>query len=123
MVHFILPKEVGGVQFGGLERKVVFFDLDCRFDVLRLSQILTQRISEICGKYPLGCDFFLFMIILKKLTTFCLGSIGKISFDKLFCDCMNRFLYVRCYNSSEFLSSLKAGISFLIEFFVMLLSI
>ncbi|KAJ3707690.1 hypothetical protein LUZ61_011395 [Rhynchospora tenuis] len=83
VVHFILPKEWGGTQFGGTESKVVFFDLDCRFDVLRLSQLLTHRINETCG------------------------SIGQIAFDKLFNDCMSRFLYVRCYSSSDFLSSLK----------------
>ncbi|KAF3331971.1 DNA repair protein XRCC2 isoform X3 [Carex littledalei] len=83
VVHFILPKEWGGIQFGGLERKAVFFDLDCRFDVLRLSQFLTNRINETCG------------------------SISKAAFDKLFHSCMNRFLYVRCYSSYEFLSSLK----------------
>ncbi|KAJ1703224.1 hypothetical protein LUZ63_003003 [Rhynchospora breviuscula] len=83
VVHFILPKEWGGIHVGGMESKAVFFDLDCRFDVLRLSQILTHRITETCG------------------------SIGQIAFDKLFHDCMSRFLYVRCYSSSEFLSSLK----------------
>ncbi|XP_078182303.1 homolog of X-ray repair cross complementing 2 (XRCC2) isoform X4 [Carex rostrata] len=82
VVHFIMPKEWGGIQFGGLERKAVFFDLDCRFDVLRLSQLLTHRINETC-------------------------SISKAAFDKLFHSCMNRFLYVCCYSSCEFLSSLK----------------
>ncbi|KAJ3677884.1 hypothetical protein LUZ60_001687 [Juncus effusus] len=83
VVHFILPKEFEGIQFGGLERKVLFFDLDCKFDVLRLSQILSHRIDDFCG------------------------SIDKLAVEKLFRECMNRFLYIRCYSSSEFLKALK----------------
>ncbi|XP_078182301.1 homolog of X-ray repair cross complementing 2 (XRCC2) isoform X2 [Carex rostrata] len=110
VVHFIMPKEWGGIQFGGLERKAVFFDLDCRFDVLRLSQLLTHRINETCVDYNFfGCNFYSFspFIVIIKLTIFCSGSISKAAFDKLFHSCMNRFLYVCCYSSCEFLSSLK----------------
>ncbi|URD78077.1 DNA repair protein XRCC2 [Musa troglodytarum] len=48
-VHCILPREWRGLRFGGLERMVIYFDLDCRFDVLRLSQILKHRIQEVLG--------------------------------------------------------------------------
>lgn len=40
----ILPKEWKGVHYGGLERKVLYFDLDCRFDVERLAQLLRHHI-------------------------------------------------------------------------------
>ncbi|XP_047249961.1 DNA repair protein XRCC2 homolog isoform X3 [Capsicum annuum] len=43
-INCILPKEWKGVNYGGLERLVMFVDLDCRFDVLSLSRSLKQRI-------------------------------------------------------------------------------
>lgn len=52
-VHCILPKEWKGIRFGGLERIVIYFDLDCRFDVHRLNQILKHRIREVLGKHCL----------------------------------------------------------------------
>ncbi|CAL5368184.1 unnamed protein product [Camellia sinensis] len=45
-VSCILPKEWNGVTYGGLEHLVMFIDLDCRFDVLRLLQSLRHRIME-----------------------------------------------------------------------------
>jgi DNA-repair protein XRCC2 len=50
-VHCILPKEWEGIYFGGLGKAVMFLDLDCRFDVLRLAQILKSRIAECCSKF------------------------------------------------------------------------
>ncbi|KAL2231888.1 UNVERIFIED_CONTAM: DNA repair protein XRCC2 [Sesamum indicum] len=44
-INCILPKEWKGVQYGGLERPVLFVDLDCRFDVLSLSHALERRIT------------------------------------------------------------------------------
>jgi len=43
-VNCILPKEWKGVFYGGLEQWVMFIDLDCRLDVLRLVQLLKHRI-------------------------------------------------------------------------------
>ncbi|KAG5628930.1 hypothetical protein H5410_000647, partial [Solanum commersonii] len=43
-INCILPKEWKGVNYGGLERLVMFVDLDCRFDVLSLSRLLKQQI-------------------------------------------------------------------------------
>ncbi|KAL3845622.1 hypothetical protein ACJIZ3_003025 [Penstemon smallii] len=84
VVNCILPKEWKGVQYGGLERAVLFVDLDCRFDVLSLSRALELRIT---GGSTKG---------------------NKHEYDKeLFAACMRRFLYIRCYNSFEFLSILK----------------
>ncbi|XP_051139142.1 DNA repair protein XRCC2 homolog isoform X2 [Andrographis paniculata] len=45
-INCILPKEWKGVQYGGLERAVLFVDLDCRFDVFSLSRALERRIAE-----------------------------------------------------------------------------
>jgi hypothetical protein len=50
-VQCILPKEWEGIYFGGLGRAVMYLDLDCRFDVLRLAQILRNRIAEGCRKF------------------------------------------------------------------------
>ncbi|XP_066166276.1 DNA repair protein XRCC2 homolog isoform X2 [Oryza sativa Japonica Group] len=47
-VQCILPKEWKGTYFGGLGKVVMYLDLDCRFDVLRLAQILRNRIGECC---------------------------------------------------------------------------
>ncbi|KAM0960967.1 hypothetical protein ACFX13_020722 [Malus domestica] len=80
-VNCILPKEWNGVHYGGLERLVMFLDLDCRFDILRLSEMLKLRIME---------------------------PNGSMNYDEgLFNLCMRRFLYVRCYDSLQFLATLK----------------
>ncbi|XP_004298620.1 PREDICTED: DNA repair protein XRCC2 homolog [Fragaria vesca subsp. vesca] len=80
-VNCILPKEWNGVHYGGLERLVMFIDLDCRFDVTRLSEMLKHRIME-----PIGSMY---------------------DHEELYAACMSRFLYVRCYDSLEFLATLK----------------
>ncbi|XP_017697182.1 DNA repair protein XRCC2 homolog isoform X2 [Phoenix dactylifera] len=104
-VHCILPEEWKGIRFGGLERMVMYFDLDCRFDVLRLSQILKHRIMEAYksanstywednGEYQ--------KYDATEITQMCFCD------DELFLACMRRFLYIRCYSSFEFLAALKA---------------
>ncbi|XP_019236279.1 PREDICTED: DNA repair protein XRCC2 homolog isoform X2 [Nicotiana attenuata] len=77
-INCILPKAWKGINYGGLERLVMFVDLDCRFDVLGLSQSLKQRIIK-ANEYD----------------------------QELFAVSMRRFLYIRCYDSSEFLATLK----------------
>ncbi|XP_064946589.1 DNA repair protein XRCC2 homolog [Musa acuminata AAA Group] len=92
-VHCILPREWRGLRFGGLERMVIYFDLDCRFDVLRLSQILKHRIKEVLG----------------STNNFGHGvQEGSQEYDdELLLACMRRFLYIRCYDSYEFIAALK----------------
>ncbi|KAG5123866.1 hypothetical protein AAZX31_11G102400 [Glycine max] len=66
--------------YGGLDHLVLFLDLDCRFDIARFSQLLIHRITQH----------------------------GTDSYDKtLYALCMARFLYVRCYDSFEFLHTLR----------------
>ncbi|KAL6840127.1 hypothetical protein ACP4OV_029937 [Aristida adscensionis] len=98
-VQCILPKEWEGIYFGGLGKAVVYLDLDCRFDVLRLAQILRNRIAEGYGS-----------------THSKHGELEKddakdkfrcSSDNMLFSECMQRFLYVSCYNSPEFIAALK----------------
>ncbi|PIA41023.1 hypothetical protein AQUCO_02300063v1 [Aquilegia coerulea] len=79
-ISCILPKEWKGVHYGGLERLVLYFDLDSRFDIQRLSQSLNHHILQ---------------------------TNGSVYDEELFLACMRRFLYVRCYNSIEFLATLK----------------
>nr|GMD79320.1 DNA repair protein XRCC2 homolog isoform X1 [Ipomoea batatas] len=89
-INCILPKEWKGVHYGGLERTVMFIDLDCRFDVLSLSGSLKQRILKANGKS---------MQCLKE---------ADAEYDKeLFAESMRRFLYIRCYDSIQFLATLK----------------
>ncbi|XP_044977559.1 DNA repair protein XRCC2 homolog isoform X1 [Hordeum vulgare subsp. vulgare] len=98
-VQCILPKEWEGVHFGGLGKAVMYIDLDCRFDVLRLAQILRKRIAAGCGSvHPTNEEFEID------------GSKDEFHSleSTLFSDCMKRFLYVRCYNSSELIDALKS---------------
>ncbi|KDP34460.1 hypothetical protein JCGZ_11931 [Jatropha curcas] len=75
-IDCILPKD-----YGGCGRLVLFIDLDCRFDILRLSQMLKNRIIQVTP---------------------------NVTYDeKLFEACMRRFLYIRCYDTLEFLAALK----------------
>ncbi|XP_078447261.1 homolog of X-ray repair cross complementing 2 (XRCC2) [Wolffia australiana] len=96
-VHCILPKDWNGVHFGGMERLVAYFDLDCRFDVLRLSNALRCRIKDALSEGEIGA-----------------GPVNRhqrvgdhYKIEELLLVCMRRFLYIRCYSSSEFLSALK----------------
>ncbi|KAJ8752389.1 hypothetical protein K2173_004025 [Erythroxylum novogranatense] len=86
-INSILPKEWDGVHYGGLEQLVIFIDLDCRFDVLRLSQLLRIRILQANNNWS--------------------KSNATSSDQNLFALCMRRFLYTRCYDSLEFLATLK----------------
>lgn len=45
-ISCILPKTWNGIHYGGLGKVVLFLDLDCRFDVLRLSQMLKHRLLQ-----------------------------------------------------------------------------
>ncbi|XP_042471223.1 DNA repair protein XRCC2 homolog [Zingiber officinale] len=102
-VHCILPKEWKGIRFGGLERIVIYFDLDCRFDVRRLTQILKFRILGVLGSingsnraHQEGFQEYHGE-----------ASIMNSVYDELIVACMKRFLYIRCYDSYEFLAALK----------------
>ncbi|KAJ8529055.1 hypothetical protein K7X08_035890 [Anisodus acutangulus] len=100
-INCILPKEWKGVNYGGLERLVMFVDLDCRFDVLSLSRSLKKRIVRANGN-GVGHK-------LNKVDDSPSGSKdAHAEYDKeLFSVSMRRFLYIRCYDSFEFLATLK----------------
>ncbi|KAK3166090.1 hypothetical protein QOZ80_1AG0041330 [Eleusine coracana subsp. coracana] len=98
-VQCILPKEWEGIYFGGLGKAVMFLDLDCRFDVLRLAQILRSRIEEgFSSAHPRNGE------LAKDGTK---DNFNCLFEETLFSDCMQRFLYVRCYGSSEFIAALE----------------
>ncbi|XP_018719672.2 DNA repair protein XRCC2 homolog isoform X1 [Eucalyptus grandis] len=82
-VSCILPKERNGVHYGGLGHSVLFVDLDCRFDVSRLVEMLRHRIVQVNGCSCTADD----------------EEILKLS--------MRRFSYIRCYDSCELLAALK----------------
>ncbi|KAL6492813.1 hypothetical protein OROGR_032572 [Orobanche gracilis] len=89
-INCILPKEWKGVRYGGLERTVFFIDLDCRFDVFSISRALEQRIIRANG-------------LLRGTMKWNANEYDT----ELFVACMRRFMYTRCYNSFEFLATLK----------------
>nr|AGT17239.1 hypothetical protein SHCRBa_067_E24_F_20 [Saccharum hybrid cultivar R570] len=98
-VQCILPKEWEGIYFGGLGRAVMYLDLDCRFDVLRLAQILRNHIAKGCRSAHL-----------RNGDPENDGTKDEFQCsleNTLFSDCMQRFLYARCCNSPEFIASLK----------------
>nr|XP_027061357.1 DNA repair protein XRCC2 homolog isoform X3 [Coffea arabica] len=69
-----------------MERLAVFVDLDCRFDVLRFSRLLKHKLIQANSND------------MKSQTQYD---------EELFAECMRRFLYIRGYNSLEFLATLK----------------
>ncbi|XP_027353659.1 DNA repair protein XRCC2 homolog isoform X2 [Abrus precatorius] len=76
----ILPK-----HYGGFDHLVLFLDLDCRFDIIRFSQLLIHRITQHRA-----------------------GDASGRGYDKtLYNLCMARFLYARCSDSFEFLHTLR----------------
>ncbi|KAJ4710344.1 DNA repair protein XRCC2-like [Melia azedarach] len=103
-ISCILPKEWKDVHYGGLGRLVMFIDLDCRFDVLRFSQMLKHRIMEANGLSN-EVQWDEKVGDLKKSRSKRKPSISCD--EELFALCMRRFLYVRCYDSFEFLATLK----------------
>ncbi|MBA0816032.1 hypothetical protein Gohar_000738, partial [Gossypium harknessii] len=96
----ILPKLWKGVSYGGLGHSAMFIDLDCRFDVLRFSELLNHRIMEAANgsSSKVGCH--------QKDSEAQFARMKPYN-EELFALCMKRFLYIRCYDSSEFLATLK----------------
>ncbi|XP_050275823.1 DNA repair protein XRCC2 homolog isoform X3 [Quercus robur] len=92
----VLPVDWNGVHYGGFDGFVIFIDLDCRFDIFRFSHLLKLRlasgsISEIDREQNNSTK-----------------ERSSIAYDEeLYTLCMRRFLYVRCYDSFEFLATLK----------------
>ena len=41
----LLPASAEGVSYSGYGGHVLYFDLDCKFDILRLVQILQARVE------------------------------------------------------------------------------
>ncbi|XP_010461935.1 PREDICTED: DNA repair protein XRCC2 homolog isoform X3 [Camelina sativa] len=101
----ILPKTWNGIHYGGLGKLVLFLDLDCRFDVLRLSQMLKHRLLQ-ANRIGNGTWWQLEESNVRDCRS--AHEKSKTSFDEeLYVSCMKRFLYVRCYDSLELLSCLK----------------
>ncbi|GAB2246582.1 hypothetical protein Droror1_Dr00002075 [Drosera rotundifolia] len=96
-VNCILPKDWKGVSYGGLELSVMFIDLDCRFDVLRLLQLLKCRISCANGSNREH----------KEEMSTTRKEYNDVYDEDLIEVCLMRFRYIRCYDSFEFLATLK----------------
>ncbi|KAF2536269.1 hypothetical protein F2Q68_00019016 [Brassica cretica] len=110
----ILPKTWNGVHYGGLEKLVLFLDPDCRFDVLRLSDMLKHRLLEAYRMQTSSSPLLMCLRIgngawwqLEESNVKTQDK-SKIVYDEeLYVSCMKRFLYLRCYDSLELLSTLK----------------
>ncbi|XP_022726022.1 DNA repair protein XRCC2 homolog isoform X2 [Durio zibethinus] len=96
----ILPRQWKGVNYGGLGHLAMFLDLDCRFDISRFSDLLNHRIMEAANGSSSEVDCQIKESEAQNATT-------KPYNEELFASCMRRFLYIRCYDSSEFLATLK----------------
>ncbi|XP_021896551.1 DNA repair protein XRCC2 homolog isoform X2 [Carica papaya] len=104
-INGILPKQWNGIHYGGLGQLVFFLDLDCRFDILRFSHMLKHRIMEANGSSNRASQG---NREVDKWSSFEVQKKPNIAYDKeLFAFCLRRFLYVRCYDTHEFLSSFK----------------
>ncbi|CAH2043510.1 unnamed protein product [Thlaspi arvense] len=104
-ISCILPKTWNGIHYGGLGKLVLFLDLDCRFDVRRLSQMLKHRLLE-ANRLGNGAWWQLEESNVKTCTS--VQDKSSIVYDEeLYVSCMKRFLCLRCYDSLELLSSLK----------------
>ncbi|XVF03055.1 hypothetical protein REPUB_Repub04eG0227300 [Reevesia pubescens] len=97
----ILPKRWKGVNYGGLGHLAMFIDLDCRFDILRFSELLNHRIMEAAANGSSN------EIDGQKKDSEAQNATMKPYNEELSALCMRRFLYIRCYDSSEFLATLK----------------
>ncbi|XWS22995.1 hypothetical protein CRYUN_Cryun29cG0082900 [Craigia yunnanensis] len=96
----ILPSEWKGINYGGMGHLALFLDLDCRFDILRFSELLNHRIMEAANGSSSKVDC-------QKKESEAQNATMKPYNEELFALCMRRFLYIRCYDSSEFLATLK----------------
>ncbi|XP_023643103.1 DNA repair protein XRCC2 homolog isoform X1 [Capsella rubella] len=104
-ISCILPKTWNGIHYGGLGKLVLFLDLDCRFDVLRLSQMLKHRLLQ-ANRLGNGAWWQLEESNVRNCRS--AHEKSNTAFDEeLYVSCMRRFLYVRCYDSLELLSCLK----------------
>ncbi|GAB4855319.1 hypothetical protein Ancab_023938 [Ancistrocladus abbreviatus] len=104
-VNSILPKEWKGVYYGGLERAVMFIDLDCRFDILRLLQLLKHKIKTAAGSGREVIDEH------QEGNVWSCARKKELNGDhdkELIEICLQRFIYIRCYDSFEFLATLKS---------------
>lgn len=90
-VACILPRQLDGISYGGSEGVVMMLDLDCRFDMLRLINVLQLRINEARALQGPSNDME--------------GNSNEG--DDVFTGCLKRFFYIRCYNSFDFLAALK----------------
>ncbi|GMG99554.1 hypothetical protein Nepgr_001394 [Nepenthes gracilis] len=108
-VNSILPKEWKGVYYGGLEHSVMFIDLDCRFDILRLLQLLKHRIANAYGSTCLGSSKEVKQDQRDgKVWRFGAKEESDTGYEEDLIEiCLRRFLYIRCYDSYEFLATLK----------------
>ncbi|CAA7034805.1 unnamed protein product [Microthlaspi erraticum] len=104
-ISCILPKTWNGIHYGGLGKLVLFLDLDCRFDVLRLSEMLKHRLLQ-ANRLGNGAWWQLEASNVKNSRA-SQDKSNNVYDEELYVSCMKRFMYVRCYDSLQLLSTLK----------------
>ncbi|KAK9803186.1 hypothetical protein WJX72_011755 [[Myrmecia] bisecta] len=83
----VLPAQAYGVSFGGREENVLVFDLDAKFDTLRLMQVLTTRMRD--AQAAQG------------------RSLPEAAGQQVLEACLSRLHVVTCHSSFELLAALK----------------
>ncbi|KAJ7533950.1 hypothetical protein O6H91_13G072500 [Diphasiastrum complanatum] len=104
-VTCILPREWKGVTFGGSEGLVMMFDLDCRFDILRLVHVLQCRINEVTVRHASQDKEESSSLPTTQPSQLTVATVEDT--NELFKACLKRFYHKCCYNSFEFLATLK----------------
>uniref|UniRef100_A0A1J3K803 DNA repair protein XRCC2-like protein n=1 Tax=Noccaea caerulescens TaxID=107243 RepID=A0A1J3K803_NOCCA len=104
-ISCILPKTWKGIHYGGLGKLVIFLDLDCRFDVLRLSEMLKHRLLQ-ANRSGNGAWWQLEASNVKN-SRYTQDKSNTVYDEEVYVSCMKRFVYVRCYDSLQLLSTLK----------------
>ena len=92
----------------------MMLDLDCRFDIHRLVGVLQLRIHEALGMYLIVLSFVSvdFMTRVRTLSAVQQGTMCELECSSketgdVLRSCLKRFIYMRCYNTYDFLVALK----------------
>eukprot|EP01134_Creolimax_fragrantissima_P000860 CFRG0860T1 len=85
--QFIMPKAYKGIDIHGKQEGVLLFDVDGRFSVVRLVQILEQKIARSLGEEMTSLDLDTSEIVIRS--------------------CLDRLFIVRCMDSISMLTSVK----------------
>ncbi|KAK7084097.1 hypothetical protein SK128_015231 [Halocaridina rubra] len=111
MASALLPKHWKGVHIGGCESGVIFVDTDCHFSILQLENVMQKKASNILrksksalkGKCVSGNEQELISNHESVKSFLQSGSqCIKGELTKLTKQCLKKFCYLRCTDSTQF---------------------